>query len=47
MRLLQEAGVTIHVTKEKTTNAQDVLLFGVMQAYARAHEQVDDRLDSR
>lgn len=36
VRLLQEAGVTIHVTKEKTTDMRGALLAGVMQIYAEA-----------
>lgn len=38
-RRLHDAGVTIHVAQEKITGT---LLLGVMQAYATAHEQLDE-----
>lgn len=42
VRLLQEARVTIHVTKEKTTDNGGALLAGVMQAYAEADSHLAD-----
>lgn len=41
---LHEAGVTIHVTKEKTTDERDALLAGVKQAYAEFQQRNDDPL---
>lgn len=41
---LQEAGVTIHVTKEKTTNGRDAIFVGIKQAYAEFQERHDDPL---
>lgn len=40
VRRLNDAGVTLHVAKERFTDARFPLLLGVMQAYAEA----DDRL---
>ena len=43
---LQEAGVTILVTKEKTTDGRGALLAGVKQAYVEFQERHDDPLAS-
>ncbi len=40
----QEAGVTIHVTKEKTTDGRDAIFVGVKQAYVEFQERHDDPL---
>ncbi|MGO2664627.1 recombinase family protein [Mycetocola reblochoni] len=42
MRRLHEAGVTIHVANEKTTDVRGALLVGVMQAYAEADSHLAD-----
>ncbi len=43
---LQEAGVTILVTKEKTTDGRGALLTGVKQTYVEFQERHDDPLAS-
>lgn len=44
VRRLHDAGVTIHVANEKTTDVQGALLVGVKQAYAEFQERLDDPL---
>lgn len=41
---LHDAGVTIHVAKERTPDGKSAALVGIFQADAAAHEQLDDPL---